>query len=112
MADYYDHTMLRTWATFSFADVLLGNHYFSSDSTPVEVYLNDEYMGVYLLCEQTQIDNDRVNIYEKRDDETAVEHIGSIPCVGKKTAIALLTATKGMHGFDNFRQVSSRTKIL
>ena len=46
------------------------------------------------------------------DDEIAVEHIGSIPCVGKKTAIALLTATKGMHGFDNFRQVSSRTKIL
>ena len=46
------------------------------------------------------------------DDETVVEHIGSIPCVGKKTAIALLTATKGMHGFDNFRQVSSRTKIL
>ena len=41
------------------------------------------------------------------DDETVVEHISSVPGVGKKTAIALLTATKGMHGFDNYRQVSS-----
>ena len=46
------------------------------------------------------------------DDESVVEHIGSVPGVGKKTAIALLTATKGMHGFDNFRQGSYRTKIL
>ena len=41
------------------------------------------------------------------DDETVVEHISSVPGVGKKTAIALLTATKGMHGFDDYRQVSS-----
>ncbi|MBE6308799.1 MAG: hypothetical protein E7087_05830 [Bacteroidales bacterium] len=41
------------------------------------------------------------------DDETVVEHISSVPGVGKKTAIALLTATKGMHGFDGYRQVSS-----
>lgn len=41
------------------------------------------------------------------DDETVVEHISSVPGVGKKTAIALLTATKGMHNFDNYRQVSS-----
>ena len=41
------------------------------------------------------------------DDEAVVEHIRSVPGVGKKTAIALLTATKGMHGFDNYRQVSS-----
>ena len=41
------------------------------------------------------------------DDETVVEHISSVPGVGQKTAIALLTATKGMHGFDDYRQVSS-----
>ena len=41
------------------------------------------------------------------DDETVVEHIRSVPGIGKKTAIALLTATKGMYGFDNYRQVSS-----
>ncbi len=41
------------------------------------------------------------------DDETVIEHIRSVPGVGKKTAIALLTATKGMHGFSNYRQLSS-----
>ena len=41
------------------------------------------------------------------DDETVIEHVHSVPGVGKKTAIALLTATKGMHGFSNYRQLSS-----
>lgn len=73
MADYFDASMLRTWATFSFADVLLKNKYYSSDATPVEVYVNGDYRGVYLLCEQTQINNDRIDIYEKEDNETSVE---------------------------------------
>ena len=41
------------------------------------------------------------------DDKNVVKHICSIPGIGKKTAVALLTATKGMHGFDNYRQLSS-----
>ena len=41
------------------------------------------------------------------DDETVIEHVRSVPGVGKKTAIALLTATRGMHGFSNYRQLSS-----
>lgn len=41
------------------------------------------------------------------DDDTIIEHVRSVPGVGKKTAIALLTATKGMHGFSNYRQLSS-----
>lgn len=73
MADYFDSSMLRTWATFAFAEILLGNKYYSSDCTPVEVYVNDEYMGVYLLCEQTQIDNDRIDIYEAKDGDPSLE---------------------------------------
>ena len=42
-----------------------------------------------------------------QEDATVVEHISSVPGVGKKTAIALLTATKGMHCFDNYRKLSS-----
>lgn len=41
------------------------------------------------------------------DDKNVVQHLCSIPGIGKKTAIAVLTATKGMHGFSNYRQVSS-----
>ncbi len=43
----------------------------------------------------------------KEEDADVIENISSIPGVGRKTAIALLTATKGMHGFNNYRQVSS-----
>ena len=73
MADYFDSSMLRTWATFAFAELLLEGKYYSSDATPVEVYVNDEYMGVYLLCEQTQINDDRVDIYEAKDGDTSLE---------------------------------------
>ena len=73
MADYFDSSMLRTWATFAFAELLLGGKYYSSDCTPVEVYVNGEYMGVYLLCEQTQIDNDRIDIYEAEDGDPSLE---------------------------------------
>ena len=58
--------------------------------------------------------NKQIGLLEKRieeliaqEDATVVEHVSSIPGVGKKTAIALLTATKGMHGFENNRQLSS-----
>jgi transposase len=56
----------------------------------------------------------RIECFEKQieeliatDDKCVVNHIRSVPGVGKKTSIALLVATKGMHGFDNYRQVSS-----
>lgn len=43
----------------------------------------------------------------EKEDRHVVENIRSIPGIGKKTAIALLTATKGLHGFSNYKQVSS-----
>lgn len=73
MADYYDGSMLRTFGTFKLAKVLLENKYFSADCTHTEVYLNGEYQGVYLLCDQTQIHKNRINIPEKEDGDTAVE---------------------------------------
>ena len=73
MADYYDGSMLRTYGTFKFAKALMENVYYSSDCTHVEVYLNGEYRGVYLLCEQTQINRGRVDIPEMVEGDTAVE---------------------------------------
>ena len=74
MADYYDGSMLRTFGTFKFAQALMEKKYYSSDCTHVEVYLNGEYRGVYLLCEQTQINRGRVDIPEKADGDTSLEH--------------------------------------
>ena len=73
MADYYDGSMLRTFGTFKFAKALMENVYYSSDCTHVEVYLNGEYRGVYLLCEQTQINRGRIDIPEMAEGDTSVE---------------------------------------
>ncbi len=73
MADYFDGSMLRTYGTFRLAEALLGDRYYSSDCTHVEVYLNGQYAGVYLLCEQTQIHKYRINIPELADGDTALE---------------------------------------
>ena len=73
MADYYDGSMLRTFGTFKFAKALMENKYYSSDCTHVEVYINGDYRGVYLLCEQTQINRGRVDIPEMEEGDTAVE---------------------------------------
>ena len=74
MADYYDGSMLRTFGTFKFAKALMESKYYSSDCTHVEVYLNGEYRGVYLLCEQTQMNRGRVDIPEKEDGDNSLEH--------------------------------------
>ena len=73
MADYYDGSMLRTFGTFKFAKALMENKYYSSDCAHVEVYINGDYRGVYLLCEQTQINRGRVDIPEMEEGDTSVE---------------------------------------
>ena len=74
LADYYDGSMLRTFGTFKFAKALMESKYYSSDCTHVELYLNGEYRGVYLLCEQTQMNRGRVDIPEKEDGDNSLEH--------------------------------------
>ncbi len=74
MADYFDGSMLRTFGTFKFAKALMKGEYFSADCTHVEIYLNGQYQGVYLLCDQTQMNKGRINIPEKEDGDTSVEH--------------------------------------
>lgn len=73
MADYYDHSLMRNSLSFRMCNVLLDGYSFASECAWVELYVNGDYRGVYLLCEQTQINPHRVDIYEKADDETNVE---------------------------------------
>ena len=73
MADYYDYSLMRNSLAFRMCGELLGGYSFASDCTWVELYVNGDYRGVYLLCEQTQINPHRVDIYEKEDTETNLE---------------------------------------
>ena len=73
MADYYDYSLMRNSLSFRMCQQLLDGYSFASDCTWVELYVNGDYRGVYLLCEQTQINPHRVDIYEKEDAETNLE---------------------------------------
>lgn len=54
---------------FTLADAILEDRYYSSDCTYVNVYVNGKFKGIYLLCEQNQVADGRVDIYEPKKDE-------------------------------------------
>ena len=69
LACYKDASMLRDKASLAIARELFEKDgLYAADSQFVEVYINDEYWGVYLLTEQQQINADRVNITEAEPD--------------------------------------------
>ncbi len=63
LANHADQSLLRNHITMEFARKLNGLAFMPA-STAVELYLNDEYRGVYLLCEQNEVHPDRVDIAE------------------------------------------------
>lgn len=69
LAEYKDFSMLRNRTAFQLAEDILGSDgYYSSDSRLVEVNINGEYWGVYLLAEYQQINGGRVDITETEKD--------------------------------------------
>lgn len=71
LAEYKDFSMLRNKTAFQLADELLGKDgYYTADSEFVEVRINGEYRGVYLLTEQQQIGKGRIDINEPEKDYT------------------------------------------
>ena len=63
LAEYKDWSFLRNATAFNIAK-LLSDEYYVSDYTFVDVYLNNQYWGVYLLCEQQEVKANRVDITE------------------------------------------------
>lgn len=61
LAIHCDKSLLRTEAAFYFASKL-DNLPFVSSSSFVELYLNGEYLGVYEVCDQIQVNACRVDI--------------------------------------------------
>ncbi len=60
LANAFDETMLRNYLAFSISDEL-GIEY-ASEYQFVNLFLNNEYVGVYLLCEQMEADPERINV--------------------------------------------------
>lgn len=55
---------------FRMAHVIFEDSIYISDSKFVHLYINEELQGIYLLCEQNQVNKNRVNIYEPEEGET------------------------------------------
>ena len=71
---YYDPSFLKeSTALYLGKQMFNYDNLFTSDTTPVELYINDTYWGVYLLKESIQVNKNRVNI----DDIEKREPIGS-----------------------------------
>ncbi len=47
--------------------------YYCSDAAPVHLYLNGKFWGTYLLCEQNQVHENRVDISEPEDGYTKTD---------------------------------------
>lgn len=74
LAEYKDFSMLRNKTALQLAGEILGKDgYYAADSQLVEVNINGEYWGVYLLTEQQQINNGRVEITEPEKDYTGTD---------------------------------------
>lgn len=63
LANHADQSLLRNHITIEFARKLKGIDFMPATRS-VDLYLNGEYRGVYLLCEQIEVGKDRVNISE------------------------------------------------
>lgn len=63
LANYWDKTLMRNAVTYELANKM--NNIFSVECKHVDVYLNGQYQGNYLLCEKIEFGGERI------DEDTA-----------------------------------------
>ena len=70
LADAKDTTISRTALGMTMAKGVIGedSNVWSSDFTPVSVYLNDKYWGMYMLAEQKEVKDGRIKMDEPEDE--------------------------------------------
>ena len=76
LANQVDRTLLRNQLALDWARTSLTNIPFTTDTQPVEFYLNGEYMGVYLLVEQSEVATGRVEITKPEANTGNIDEIG------------------------------------
>ncbi|MBQ4156636.1 MAG: CotH kinase family protein [Clostridia bacterium] len=74
LAEYKDGSMLRNKTALTIANgILAPEGLYASDCKLVEVEINGEYMGVYLLTEHQQVNEGRVEVNEPEKDYEATD---------------------------------------
>ena len=70
LANYDDQSLIRNSIMYKIGEI------FGMDTCKfqsVDLYVNGEYMGVYLLCEKVQIQENRINIYDLEEEMETLE---------------------------------------
>jgi hypothetical protein len=73
LPNFIDPTHLRQFYSFYFAQEIMGENYFQPDAKYVELYLNNDYQGLYLLVESIEENENRLNVekfYQEDKDST------------------------------------------
>lgn len=71
LADYADQSMMRNLTALNIGNSLFNySNNYCSEYKHVNLYLNDNYNGVYLLAEQQQTNKGRLSIFEPAEDYT------------------------------------------
>ena len=71
LADWKDLSMTNNTVAFYLGNTILGSDgYYCTDFRNVEVYLNGQYWGVYLLVEQQEVKDGRTSVPEVDDNYT------------------------------------------
>ncbi|RYD91021.1 MAG: hypothetical protein EOP54_23120, partial [Sphingobacteriales bacterium] len=73
LANYNDKSLLRTSAAFKLGQMVGAD--FTNHGRAVEVVMNGEYLGSYLLTEQVEVNDDRVDIPEIDADDVSGEKL-------------------------------------
>ncbi len=71
LAEFNDDSYTRTALSLSLASVILTEY--SSDWCFVNLYINDRFVGIYTLCEQSHINRGRIDIEEAGLESDSVE---------------------------------------
>lgn len=96
-APFSDKSMLRNAVTFGLARKL---DYYASRTVYCELFIDDEYQGVYLMMEKIKVDENRVNIAQlDTSDNTGDAITGGYIFVNDKTNKINSVYIEGVTGF-------------
>ncbi|MFT3951978.1 MAG: CotH kinase family protein [Oscillospiraceae bacterium] len=63
LAEYADKTLMRNQIGFAMSDYL-GSMIYTPDAVSVSLYIDGKYQGVYTVCEEIEVNDNKVNIAE------------------------------------------------
>ena len=68
-----EDNLLKNDIAFRLGRTILHDYNYCSDGILVHMYLNGKFMGIYELCEQSQVNKNRINISEPKENYKGVD---------------------------------------